>query len=267
MNNNNKKIVLDILKKNRNATNDESLYSKDKQFIINLFENTDSSKETDILLRLTAIDNLYATQMSYRYYGLYELATALYTLSQGKNLQQLFLNFVEDEKIEVFNINNENDNLWNKSYGIYSSGNIKRKAISLISKYAYFETKCAFPIYDNLVHEIYPLLWNFCGFDNKVISRSKMVNSIVDHIRAMKMLKEQLSNPEISLDGIDRILWSLGKINKKSYAALMTKEEFVNFRENQDNLQPDLFVKNPFILAVFELSKKMGLPKEKNNKK
>lgn len=81
-------------------------YSSNKRAISKLFENTNEyvvanenkNKEeikADILLRLTVIDSMYSTQMGKRYYGLDDLAKAIYAVQQEKHrpLKELFVDF------------------------------------------------------------------------------------------------------------------------------------------------------------------------------
>ena len=163
----------------------DSGFSADKEAILKVFEHTKNETKEDILVRLTLIDSMYSTQMSRRYYALDELADFLVKLSDGKQgkLKQMFLDFAKDPEKHLslfdftFKIDKETikKNLFSESYGIGKDGSDKGVAISLISKYAYFETEYKFPIYDSIACEMYPMVWHHCGFDKK--SMPKLIHS------------------------------------------------------------------------------------------
>ena len=214
----------------------ESGFSADKEAILKVFEITKEETKADILVRLTLIDSMYSTQMSRRYYALDELAEFLVKLSKGKSgkLKQMFLDFAKDpEKAnKLFDLNKSN--LFSESYGIGKDGSDKGVAISLISKYAYFDTGFQFPIYDSIACEMYPLVWNYCGFDKK--SMPKLIHSengrvvgdttLVEYTKAINLLIKKLDCKELNYDLLDRFLWFVGKIRRGNLSLVLSREEY-----------------------------------------
>ena len=131
-------------------------YMSDKRAIVNLFNNTKERTVDDIRLRLTVIDSMYSTQMNRRYYALDELAEKLSSFSKDD-----FVSFASQRPVK-----DSFKGLWSGRYGIGKDGKEKGIAVSLISKYAYFETGFQFPIYDSIACEMLPLVNSFCGFDD-----------------------------------------------------------------------------------------------------
>lgn len=214
----------------------ESGFSADKEAILKVFEITKEETKADILVRLTLIDSMYSTQMSRRYYALDELAEFLVKLSKGKSgkLKQMFLDFAKDpEKAnKLFDLNKSN--LFSESYGIGKDGSDKGVAISLISKYAYFDTGFQFPIYDSIACEMYPLVWNYCGFDKK--SMPKLIHSekgrvvgdttLVEYTKAINLLIRKLDSKDLNYDLLDRFLWFVGKIRRGNLSLVLSREEY-----------------------------------------
>ncbi|MBR4996827.1 MAG: hypothetical protein IKY84_03035 [Bacteroidaceae bacterium] len=227
--------VFKLLAKN-DVYKGESGFSADKDAILKVFEITRQETKADILIRLTLIDSMYSTQMSRRYYALDELAEFLVGLSEGKQgkLRQMFLNFAKDpvKNNRLFNYNKSN--LFSESYGIGKDGSDKGVAISLISKYAYFETNFQFPIYDSIACEMYPLVWINCGFDKK--SMPKLIHSengkvvgdttLIEYTKAINLLIEKLDCKELNYDLLDRFLWFVGKIRRGNLSLVLSREEY-----------------------------------------
>lgn len=218
-------------------------FSQDKKAIDIIFDNTSTKKVEDILARLTIIDSLYSTQMNRRYYGLDELAESLVLLSQQqkKPLADLFINFAKNQDTSRFNFTKIEGgrsiptNLFDEKYGIGKDGGDKGIAISLISKYAYFETEKQFPIYDSIACEIYPLLWTYCGFPKKEqpklivrIKGSQLINAsetMRSYVNAINSLIDKLGGG-ISYDHLDRLLWFTGKIRRGNLSLVLSREQF-----------------------------------------
>ena len=72
------RAILGLIKE---ARRESSIYTSGKNAIATVFETIpDKYSYSSILVKLTIIDSLYSTQMGRRYYGLDELAGALYEL-------------------------------------------------------------------------------------------------------------------------------------------------------------------------------------------
>lgn len=227
-------------------------YSSDKQAIANLFARTNEEVKEDILLRLTVIDSMYSTQMSKRYYGLENLAEAMYALrtEKGRPLKDLFMQFAKSQEFALFNYQDEN-NLFAGVYGIGKDAKEKGVAISLISKYAYFCTDYNFPIFDTIVCETLPSLCKYLGLPkpkslkvkdknkNGNSSRTKGDKTMVSFVNAINTFfkeldtvnstsctfNENLSTP-VLYDNLDRLLWFVGKIRLGNLSLVLSKSEY-----------------------------------------
>lgn len=211
-------------------------FSADKDAILKIFSVTNGFEKTNILVRLTLIDSMYSTQMNRRYYALEELAEALATLASGKEakLRDLFLAFAKDPEKYSQDFNYGGTNLFSESYGIGKDGSDKGVAISLISKYAYFETKFKFPIYDSIACEMYLLVCRECGFDkykkiNLTVKENGKIQgeqTMVAYVKAINWLIEQLDCKGLNYDLLDRFLWFVGKIRRGNLSLVLTRTEY-----------------------------------------
>ncbi len=258
-------------------------YSSDKQAISKLFANTDESIAEDILLRLTVIDSMYSTQMNRRYYGLEELAEAMFALrkEKGLSLVDLFIRFANSPDTSLFDY--QGGNLFAQSYGIGKDAESKGVAISLISKYAYFCTNYKFPIFDSIVCETLPCLCTYLGFPkpkllkvkNKDASNSYRIDGMATMVNltvAINAFFREL-NISISYDSLDRLLWFVGKIRRGNLSLVLSKSEYeccvLYCKETQNNPVFDIakiddanigslpFVK-PELIPFFRLAKTLG---------
>ena len=240
----NKVKVLSILRKLKedNGALIENEYSIDKKIIEKVFSLTEKREIQDILLRLTVIDSMYSTQMNKRYYALLELAEYMHGLNQIIPLPTLFSEYIKkEEKTDDMIGNDKFTMLFNNGYGYDKSYNKSGTAVSLISKYAYFETHYNFPIYDSIVCEMYPRLWKYCGFDGepkKLTVKNKKfqtegMKTIVSFINAIDSLIEHLGG-DISYDHLDRLLWFVGKIYRGNLSLIINKEDYKWCIENWD---------------------------------
>ena len=232
MNNNHKKL-LNLFEKIHLEKKDESGYSLGKSTILKVFKATDGYSHEDILARLTLIDSMYSTQMSRRYYGLEELAVALADVHNRKNLEEAFLDFLKDKDLKPFELRNSKKvrtNLFIEKYGIGKNGEDKGSAVSLISKYAYFETKFKFPIYDSIVREMYPRVWNYCGFPKSEMLEFKY-NDMTSFVEMINLMISKLNSTYVNYDSLDRILWYVGKIYRGNLSLVLSRKEYDAFAE------------------------------------
>lgn len=225
--NTNLATLYNIFAKLNAAEQDNSGYSLGKATILKVFNATNSYTTEDILARLTLIDSMYSTQMSRRYYGLEELAKVLAEINKNKSLKDAFIDFLEDKEYTPFNIKGKKTNLFSEKYGIGKNGEDKGTAVSLISKYAYFETEFRFPIYDSIVREMYPRIWNYCGFKEKMPEIK--ANDMVSFIEAIDLLISKLDCTYITYDTLDRVLWYVGKIYRGNLSLVLSMEEYQAF--------------------------------------
>lgn len=232
MNNNHKKL-LNLFEKIHSEKKDESGYSLGKSTILKVFKATEGYSHEDILARLTLIDSMYSTQMSRRYYGLEELAVALADVHNRKNLEEAFLDFLKDKDLKPFELRNSKKvktNLFIEKYGIGKNGEDKGSAVSLISKYAYFETKFKFPIYDSIVREMYPRVWNYCGFPKSEMLEFKY-NDMISFVEMINLMISKLNSTYVNYDSLDCVLWYVGKIYRGNLSLVLSREEYDAFAE------------------------------------
>ncbi len=265
----------------------QSGFSVDKEVIVKVFDKTKEETYMDILARLTLIDSMYSTQMNRRYYALDELARVLVTISKGEpgKLKQLFLDFAKapEAKLPMFNYdeaggNGKNEkNLFTECYGIGKDGEDKGVAISLISKYAYFETGFHFPIYDSIACEMFPVVWSHCEFENK--SKPKLIHknekgrvdggkTMVEYVKAINLLIKKLNCSELNYDLLDRFLWYVGKIRRGNLSLVLSCEDYITttkqskegtFNIDEVDLQKLSYLKNETLLfEFFRLAKFYG---------
>ena len=230
--NKNLNFLNNIFAKLKAAEQDNSGYSLSKATILKVFDATKTYTTEDILARLTLIDSMYSTQMSRRYYGLEELAVALAEVHNRKNLEEAFLDFLKDKDLKLFELRNSKKvrrNLFIEKYGIGKNGEDKGKAVSLISKYAYFETEFRFPIYDSIVREMYPRIWNYCGFKEQMPEIK--ANDMVSFIEAIDLLISKLDCTDVTYDTLDRVLWYVGKIYRGNLSLVLSRKEYDAFAE------------------------------------
>ena len=232
MNINHKKL-LNLFEKIHSEKKNESGYSLGKSTILKVFKATDGYSHEDILARLTLIDSMYSTQMSRRYYGLEELAVALADVHNGKNLEEAFLDFLKDKNLKPFELRNSKKvttNLFIEKYGIGKNGEDKGSAVSLISKYAYFETKFKFPIYDSIVREMYPRVWNYCGFPQSEMLEFKY-NDMTSFVEMINLMISKFNSTYVNYDSLDRVLWYVGKIYRGNLSLVLSRKEYDAFAE------------------------------------
>lgn len=227
-NNKNKDALLKVFDEISQFESDNSGYSIGKSTIRKVFDATQSYSKEDLLARLTIIDSMYSTQMNRRYYGLEELAEVLSEINKKQNLAEAFLGFLNDKDLSRFQIKGKETDLFAEKYGIGKNGEDKGLAVSLISKYAYFETRYQFPIYDSIVREMYPRIWSYCGFPQKEMPQIK-TNDICSFIDAIDILIAKLNHKTINYDTLDRVLWYVGKIQRGNLSLILSRAEYDAF--------------------------------------
>ncbi|PKP21631.1 MAG: hypothetical protein CVU05_06305 [Bacteroidetes bacterium HGW-Bacteroidetes-21] len=201
---------------------DEKKYFHDKKIIKKIFELT--SKNYDIhaiISRLTIIDSYYSTQMNKRYFGIEDIANKIWELygNNEKKVETAFIEFAESPSNEIIL------SLFNDNYGIKKDGEEYGKAISLISKYAYFQTNFKFPIYDNLARKVLPKIFKLYFTNVKITMKS--IENIKNYINAINIFK---SNSRINdYNKIDNLLWLTGKIREGNLSLILKKDEYIDF--------------------------------------
>ena len=237
-------LIISIFEKIKNAekpggSNDQNGYSHDKEIIKEAFNKTKDININNISARLHLIDGMYSTQMDKRYYAIDELATMIFeiqnNLDDNKSLADVFKDLAKEpsrEKLEPFNIGDVN--LWSAHYGIGKDGEEKGIAISLISKYAYFETGYNFPIYDTIACEVMPLLKAMIldnvqegtRLKNALKRQDNRIIRFVEEINALKEIIEESVQMEISYDHLDQLMWFVGKMLRGNFSLILSKGKY-----------------------------------------
>jgi len=235
-------------------------YQTDRNVISNIFDYTSKNFSIEaIITRLTIIDSYYSTQMSKRYFGIEEIADKLYEHCNHNEtkLQEQFISLTkypfDCSIIEVFH---------HPNYGIHKNGKDAGKAISLISKYAFFQTKFQFPIYDSLAFEVFPLIIKEFFNDQEKELKLKQ-NNISNFIATLNKLKE-ISGID-NYDHLDNLLWLCGKIlngsfsmiikNRKKYIKLtkaVEKDEACNDKDFSKQILHLILQKSTDLNAIFK---------------
>ncbi len=220
---------------------DEVLYEIDKKAIYGavLPNRNKRYSRWEIYRILTLIDNLYSTYMQQTSFALRDLACAIYDLQQHDTLWNCFEGYL----INKTYANNRVSNLFINQYGVKTDGQSGQKAISLITKFAYFITDLQFPIYDSLVRMMLPLVWQKAGY-TPLLKPQKTLKDIVPYITAIDNLINNLFgnvNRADYYDAVDYILWRVGKIynidpkSKSTHpsnpALLLKKTEYCDYRK------------------------------------
>ena len=258
------KKLLKLFENIHSEKKDDSGYSLGKSTILKVFKATNGYTHEDILARLTLIDSMYSTQMGRRYYGLEELAVALADVHKKKYLETAFLDFLKDKDMKPFELGNSKrskTNLFTEKYGIGKNGEDKGSAVSLISKYAYFETAFKFPIYDSIVREMYPRVWNYCGFPKSELPEFKS-NDITNFVEMIDLMIRKLNCQYVNYDSLDRVLWYVGKIYRGNLSLVLSREEYDAFAEKYTTLNDKGKKELAFDIAEVELK---SLPVKKDS--
>lgn len=257
-------------------------YVVDKEVIKNQFLLKDNTDYKNIYARLALIDSLYSTQMTKRYYGLGELAEVLSVINNGKdNITHLFCEFAADPKgykeyfsynksdVKYFVDGREGDsNLFDEGFGLGKiSGEDKGKALSLITKFAYFDTGFQFPIYDSIVKDVLPMISSHLGWDELA---GKMPEDIVDFIERLNSFKEKLSKEikrDLSYDELDQLLWHVGKVLRSNLSLILSMSDYkkngYSFNIYRCTSIPEFF--EPLSLtAIFKIAKYLAMTEECN---
>lgn len=241
---NRRREIKDLLHKILGGSLVGSSYSFNKQSIKNLFKQTNEDTEEDILLRLTVIDSMYSTQMNKRYYGLEDLANAMYTLKteKGCSMAKLFIDFAKTPDVSIFGYSG--GNLLENNYGIGKDGEQKGTAVSLISKYAYFATEYQFPIFDSIVCETLPSLCGYLGVELECMSKYSLKGDITAFVKAINEFFHKMKI-DICYDSFDRLVWFVGKIRRGNLSLILSKDEYLGWTkihkiENEEDVVFDI---------------------------
>jgi|WetSurMetagenome_2_1015567.scaffolds.fasta_scaffold254042_2 hypothetical protein len=216
-------------------------YFNDKQIIKRIFSVNGADHQETIRIRLTIIDSYYSTNMSRRYYGIQNISKKIFDYYDNDNsFKNELLQFI----IEPFR-NDYIIDLFKQSYGIGKGGESKGKAISLISKYAYFLTDFQFPIYDSIVFETYSKIvakYPELGLDKNL---STDISSFISMMNSLNRVSG-VNN----FNKLDNLLWLVGKIIRGNFSLILNEETYlkivdqINFDSKTKSIDKDKIIKN-----------------------
>ena len=210
----------DIAELANQVLHNQTKYFTDKKIIEEIFDFTSRTYSPQaIISRLTIIDSYYSTQMNKRYYGIEDIANKIWEISpENENeVKRCFLDFAKNLQ------NEEIQRLFlHKNYGIHKNGTDAGMAISLISKYAYYQTGFEFPIYDRLAKIVYPLIMKKY-FPDKTIELSIYSTDIILFIKSINQLNKL--SEIYHYDRLDNLLWLSGKILDGNFSLVFKEKE------------------------------------------
>lgn len=186
--------------------NENCPYKTQKEIILKLFlmPNTNFNHFDLVYLRTAVINQFYATNLNMGHYRIDEMALSLCALGDDLTLREKFVNF-----------DNDISDLFQKQFGIFSNGHTAHRAISALSKYAYFLTNYNFPIYDNLAKVSFSALRN----RNFHTINTWVDSNIADFLQKMNSLNTISGINDF--DKLDNLIWLYGKLVNSPNLALI----------------------------------------------
>lgn len=198
----------------------DTQYLQGKELINDIFQYTsDNYSKGSIVSRLTIIDSYYSTQMSKRYFGLEDIADKIWSISCNEiEISNILIDFAINPQ------NKEIVKLFNSSYGIRKNGTPVGKAVSLLTKYAYFQTNYKFPIYDSLVMKMLPIYCNQY-FQHEFLKSDFKFSNIQLFLKSINKFDRlsQINN----YNQLDNLLWLSGKILDGNLSLILDKSEYI----------------------------------------
>lgn len=181
-----------------------------------------------IVQRLTILDALYSTNARFTYFTIDQMADAILAVGDDHAVGDYFYSLVLGGKDTL--------GLFSQSYGFTKDLGIGRLMISLLSKYAFYVLlqdpqayPLGFPIYDNLVHQVYPKACRLLGV--KPVPTKEIKDRIEGHIAALQGLKDVIWSGGFQTkvqpyDALDAYLWRIGKLRSKSISLLLSQGDY-----------------------------------------
>ncbi len=234
--------------------------------------NCGKSQFYKVLLRLTLIDSMYSTQMRMRPYGLGELAEVISMLGTDVELSEKFVRLHNQNDLSDFDYlkshmklyrdgsSSVSSNLFREGFGLEKAAKSKKRALSLITKYAYFLTRQNFPIYDSLVVDIFLDLWDII---NPTITKPNIkTDDIIEYRNAIDDLRSTIGY-SITYDELDSLLWRIGKITNNSLTLVLSMEDYINVNGDVDNLcKSSLVSTDPVLDACITITRIIQLKRK-----
>jgi hypothetical protein len=190
-------------------------YARNKALIAQFFVAGCAAAQKEEV-RLTLIDSLYSTNVaSRRLFGIADIAQKLRGAFKNGDTEvkkQAALWIEKD-----FDSANPLYALFAADYGLSKDGGEGKAAVSLLSKYLYFATDYAFPIYDAL------------GADYYYLADKKSAPDFQKRFRALREIKNE--NSIASFDLVDNFFWLYGKVDTGSFSLVLNKKRYAALTE------------------------------------
>ena len=157
------------------------------------------------------IDSLYATNVAAkRLFGIADIAQALRGAFKGGDAE------VKEQAARWvtggFDSANPLYGLFAAKYGTNKEGGEGEAAVSLLSKYLYFATGYAFPIYDAL------------GAKHFSIAKKKTPGHFQSRFRVLREIIDE--NGIDGFDKLDNLFWLYGKVQEGSFSPVLNKTQY-----------------------------------------
>jgi hypothetical protein len=176
-------------------------------------------------VRLTLIDSCFSTNVaSRRLFGISDIANRL--RAAFKNGDAEAKEAAAQWIAGSFDGANPLCALFAEKYGVNKAGEEQKAAYSLLSKYFYFATGFAFPIYDKLGSDYYYLAGEASKPDFQARFRS-----------LQKIMNE---NAVDGFDQLDNFFWLYGKVDTGSFSLVLNKERYAALAAYQGDAVNDI---------------------------
>lgn len=185
-------------------------YARNKALIAQFFAPACAAGHKEEV-RLTLIDSLYSTNVAAkRLFGIGDIAEKLRGEFKGGDaeVKEQAARWVENK----FDRANPLYALFAANYGLNKKGKEGQAAVSLLSKYLYFATDYAFPIYDALGAEYYYL------------AGKKSVPGFQARFRILQEIMDE--NGIDGFDQLDSFFWLYGKVDTESFSLVLNKARY-----------------------------------------
>ncbi|MDR1933968.1 MAG: hypothetical protein LBQ57_14240 [Spirochaetales bacterium] len=192
-----------------------SEYARNKAIISQFFRSS-CAVEYKEEVRLILIDSLYSTNVAAkRLFGIGDIAEKLRrTFANDAGLKKNASQWIESG----FDDGSPLYDLFAEDYGIDKSGEVGKGAYSLLSKYLYFATDYAFPIYDAL------------GAKHYYLAKKKNVLNFQARFRILQEIMRKYGVD--SFDSLDNFFWLYGKISAGSLSLVLNKAKYIELMRN-----------------------------------
>ena len=198
--------------------------------------------------------------MNRRPYGLGELAEVISLFGTDTTVKKLFEDLLKTKSTSHFEYekskmvlyrdgnNSRTSNLFSEGFGLEKGIESNKRALSLISKYAYFLMDGKFPIYDSIVRKMYPLFWKTLSLKKVPRFNNREIGKYIVAIDAMR----NIIGNNITYDELDNILWHVGKIIEGNLSLVLSMEDYVAIKGNKKPSSP--ISKDPLLNVYWQIA-------------